>query len=511
MPETVDNKQIFSLLEVTRSIRKTIADRYQNAYWIKAEMNKLNHYSHSGHCYPELVEKQDGKVVAQIRSNLWKEDYNQINNNFLKVLKEPLKDGIKILFQATISFDPMYGLSLRIIDIDPSFTLGDLEKEKLETIQKLKEEGIFHKNKSRPLPLIPQRIAIISVETSKGYADFLRVLENNHWNYRFFHFLFPSLLQGERAVESIISQLKRVKKVKQHFDVVAIIRGGGGDIGLSCYNHYKLAREIALFPIPVFTGIGHATNETVVEMTSHTNAITPTKLAEFLIQQFHNFSVPVQKAEVYIRDQSIRMLRDERKRFGSEIKLFRSVTRNVLEYNHNETMGLLQSLFRQTQFICRNESVYVADLRSGIRKSAVNMYNSAKRDLRLFGLNIKKDVQTHLREFNQLVFHNSRQMVRGSHVILTHDKRMISQTHEKLPGLNHTVIRNEIRGLTHIEKQVENMNPLNVLKRGYSITTIDGTVIKSAGQVKQGDVLNTLVYDGSINSTVNFKKLNINE
>ncbi|MEO0075571.1 MAG: exodeoxyribonuclease VII large subunit [candidate division WOR-3 bacterium] len=196
MPETVNDKQVFSLLEVTKSIQKTLPDRYKSSFWVKAEMNKLNFYKQSGHCYPELVEKKDGKIIAQIKSHLWRDDFNRVNNNFQRILNEPLKDGIKILFLAKISFDPVHGLALWIIDIDSSYTLGDLEREKQETIKQLKEEGIFNKNKTLNLPLLPQRIAIISVETSKGYADFLKVIETNSWNYKFFHILFPSLLQG---------------------------------------------------------------------------------------------------------------------------------------------------------------------------------------------------------------------------------------------------------------------------------------------------------------------------
>ncbi|CAK0767621.1 exodeoxyribonuclease VII large subunit [Gammaproteobacteria bacterium] len=322
MPETVNDKQVFSLLEVTKSIQKTIAERYKSSFWVKAEMNKLNFYSQSGHCYPELVEKQNGKVIAQMRSNLWKEDYISINNNFKKVLNEPLKDGIKILFLAKVSFESSYGLALRIIDIDPSYTLGDLEKEKQETIKKLNDEKIFNINKSLKLPLLPQRIAIISVETSKGYKDFLGKIESNPWGYKFFHMLFPSLLQGEKIIQSISTQLQLIRKVKTHFDVVAIIRGGGGDVGLSSYNNYELAKEIALFPIPILTGIGHITNETVVEMVSHKNLITPTDLADFLTQKFHNFSVPVKEAQQKITDKSKRLISDEKKNFSRRLNYF---------------------------------------------------------------------------------------------------------------------------------------------------------------------------------------------
>src|SRR5690606_4336848 len=140
--------------------------------------------------------------------------------------------------------------------------------------RRLREEGVYDRNRELKLALLPQRVAVISVETSKGYADFVKVIESNSWGYRFVHRLFPSLLQGDRAVESIRTQLRNIGKLADRYDVVAIIRGGGGDTGLSCFNDYTLARDIALFPLPVITGIGHATNETVVEMVAHRNAIT---------------------------------------------------------------------------------------------------------------------------------------------------------------------------------------------------------------------------------------------
>src|SRR5690606_26888894 len=182
------------------------------------------------------------------------------------------------------------GISLRIIDIDPNFSLGLLVREKQQSIERLRKEQIFDANRRIPFPLLPKRIAIISVETSKGLADFLNILDHNDWHYRFEYSLFPALLQGEKAIGSIIGQLHKIAESGSQFDAVALIRGGGGDVGLSCYNHYALASEIARFPIPVLTGIGHATNETVSELVAYKNAITPTGLAEFLIQHFHNFS-----------------------------------------------------------------------------------------------------------------------------------------------------------------------------------------------------------------------------
>ncbi|MCX8473571.1 MAG: exodeoxyribonuclease VII large subunit, partial [Sediminibacterium sp.] len=287
MPE---DKQIFSLSMVANSISKTLKERYKQLYWIKAEMNKLNYYSYSGHCYPELVEKKDQKVIAQVKAIIWKTDFIRINKIFSEVVKEELKDGIKILFQASITYDAVHGLSLIIQDIDPQFSLGDLEFEKKQTIEKLNQLHLFHTNKEKKLPLLPKRIAIISVQTSKGYVDFMNLLQEIKKKYVIDTYLFPAILQGSEAITTIIQQLKNIAKLKNHFDAVAIIRGGGGDIGLSCYNHFELCKEICSFPLPILCGIGHATNETVCEMVAYFSGITPSKLASFLIQKYDDFN-----------------------------------------------------------------------------------------------------------------------------------------------------------------------------------------------------------------------------
>lgn len=420
MSESVNPRKVFTLLEVAMSIGKTLGGRYSSAFWLKAEINKLNFYALSGHCYPELVEKRDGKVIAQMKSNLWNSDLLRINEQFLNTLKEPLKDGIQVLMYASIQFDSLYGLSLRIIDIDPSYSLGELERERLATIDRLKREGIFDANRWTPFPVLPQRVAIISVETSKGYSDFLNVLENNSWGYRFFYFMFPALLQGDRSVASIIAQLHRIKRVLSHFDVVAIIRGGGGDVGLSSYNNYDLCREVAQFPIPVITGIGHSTNETVTEMVAYRNAITPTELADFLLQAFHNFSVPVQNAEKSIAGLSKNILLDSQQEFVNAIRHFRSATANNL----------------------RHHKTALNDLGTNVKRSAANF------------------------------------------------------------------IRQQQTEVTSLEKNVQLLDPVNVLRRGFTITYQNGNVIKSISEVKTGEQVTTQTADGEITSTVLSSKSN---
>jgi exodeoxyribonuclease VII large subunit len=480
MPEQLYDKKVFSLLEVTNSIRNTLASRYTSSFWVKAEMNKLNYYKHSGHCYPELVEKKDGKIIAQIKAHLWKDDYQRINAAFQRVLKEPLKDGIKILFEARIVFDPVYGLSLWIRDIDPGYTLGDLEREKQETLERLRREGLFHKNKALRLPLLPQRIAIISVETSKGYADFLKVIDRNTWGYRFFHMLFPSLLQGDKAVQDITAQLRRIRKVQHYFDVVAITRGGGGDVGLSCFNHYELAKELACFPLPVLTGIGHATNETVAEMVAHYNAITPTKLGEFLLQCFHNVSVPVQNAATTIKEKALRLLDEEQLRFRSEMKLFRSVAENSRNVHRNRLQQQAHQLQSQSRYILGTYNSRLRLLQSEIRKENALLMKENSLRLKQFISAVQKSSGARL----QWLRLQGMQLQQR----LLYQSRMASKTH--------------LAGLQALEKNVANMSPENVLKRGYSITLCNGKAVTDITQVQPGNVLHTLIFGGQITSTV---------
>lgn len=458
MPETVDEKRVFSLLEVTASIQKTLSNRYTSSFWVKAEMNKLNFYPHSGHCYPDLVEKAEGRIVAQLKSTLWKDDYVRINENFINVVKAPLKEGIKMLFCARITFDPVYGLSLRIIDIDPVFSLGELEREKQESIARLKEEGLFDRNKSLPFPLLPQRLAVISVQTSKGYADFQKVISGNPWGYKFAHALFPSLLQGDRAVDSIRYQLQRIRKVSSHFDVVAIIRGGGGEVGLSCFNDYQLSKDIASFPLPVLTGIGHATNETVVEMVAYRNAITPTELADFLLQKFHDFSVPVQRAEKYLTETARRILGDEHRHLQHTVKYFRSVTDNVLIRSHHDIRQQGRDLFRQANLNLLRQKEANASVVYKVRSMSLAFCNLRTQEVR-----------------QQL------QMLRR--------------------GAS-TFVKARLMEADNVAKAIANLDPQNVLKRGYSITRVNGKSVTRIDEVKSSDVLETTLTDGTVTSTV---------
>jgi exodeoxyribonuclease VII large subunit len=306
------------------------------------------------------------------------------------------------------------------------------------------------------------------------------VLQQNGWGYKFFNMLFPSLLQGDKAAESMLRQLKRIRKVAHHFDVVAILRGGGGDVGLSCYNDYQLACEIANFPLPVMTGIGHATNETVVEMIAHVNAITPTKLAEFLLQQFHNYAVPVKEAERKVIDLSNRMISTTCKDFHAEIKLFRSVTENLIQHNSHHMLTLSMSLQQQTQLRFRNEQQELFQIRSGLRRTTQTLFQSMDLRVRQFASSIRKDAKGMIGQEQQSIKQLNQQMQQGSAMRF------------KTASLE----------LQHTERQIDNMSPQQVLKRGYSITLHKGKSISDAAVLQEGDIIQTVLANGELVSQV---------
>lgn len=279
-------QKVYALSEITGSIERMFEKFYDRPYWIKAEISALNLYAVSGHCFPLMVEKSEGKVKAQLKATIWKEDLHIITRKFEEATKETFREGLNIMFLAYVRFSSTYGLSLQIIDIEPMFTLGEMALEKMNTITLLKKEEIFLNNKKLKLPPLLKKIAVISVETSKGYNDLIVTLSTNNKGYKVITTLFPAVLQGKGAVESIIRQLRLIKSGVGLFDAVVIVRGGGDDVGLSCYDNIDLAREVALFPVPVITGIGHSTNETVVEMVACVNKITPTDVAHFILAGF---------------------------------------------------------------------------------------------------------------------------------------------------------------------------------------------------------------------------------
>lgn len=474
------DKKVYSLSSVTKAIENVINTHCNKTIWVKAEIVKLNYYNQSGHAYPDLVEKKDGKILAEIRGNIWSSNFEQINKKFKSVLNEGLGDNMTIVCLATVKYSSVYGLSLNITDIDPSYTLGELAKQKAETIKKLKEENIFTLNKGIIMPTIPKTFAIISVESSKGYSDFINVINNNSWGYKFHYLLFPAILQGDRATTTIIAQLERIKKYTNVFDFVTIIRGGGGDIGLSCYDDYVLAKAIATFPIPVLTGIGHSTNETVAELVCYKNFITPTKVAEFLIQKYHNFSVPINEHVDKINNFISQLFDKQASNIKETARLFNSITNRLFDYQKHSIVRSAEQIEKSTQKILTIEHINITNNANIIQKT-VSKLIQIQNQLLLQSFNLLKSCKDLiLNNQNSALFDFKKYILLYSKTILEKNNFEINNTHDKITILS----------------------PMNTLKRGFSITRFNGKSINNSMQVKAGDFIETEFYEGKIESLV---------
>ncbi|MBK9048132.1 MAG: exodeoxyribonuclease VII large subunit [Bacteroidetes bacterium] len=259
---TSTKEKFLSLSAISQGIRTAIQSKFgDQLLWIVAEISEMS--VRKGHCYLSLVEKLPGNSapVCEMKGIVWSTKFERIHTIFQKATGNELRSGSVILFQASVRFDVKWGLSLIVEDIEPKYTIGLLQQERDKTIAALREEGIFNNNRLLPFPLVPQRIAAISARDSRGYEDFINKLETNSKGYKFEVDLYPSLLQGEKAAGEMVDRLIRIFNNKEKYDLVVIVRGGGGAIDLNCFNDYRLSRAVARFPIPVLTGIGHTMNQ----------------------------------------------------------------------------------------------------------------------------------------------------------------------------------------------------------------------------------------------------------
>jgi len=279
----MDN-QTLSLFELNNIIKGVLVDNLPEHFWIRAETSDVR-VNQNGHCYLEFIEKDNKgqSLIAKSRAMIWSNTFYMLRAYFENATGQSFSSGLKVLVQVSAEFHELYGFSLTVHDIDPSYTLGDQARNRALILKQLEEDGVIDLNKELELPQPTNRIAIISSPTAAGYEDFCDQLANNPYGFVFYTKLFPAIMQGDRAADSIISALELIYEYQDCFDAVAIIRGGGATSDLNCFDSYLLAASCAQFPLPIITGIGHERDETVLDIVAHTRAKTPTAVAEFLI------------------------------------------------------------------------------------------------------------------------------------------------------------------------------------------------------------------------------------
>lgn len=448
-----------SLHELTVQIQEAIEVSLPILTWVVGEISDFKENS-SGHCYLELIEKDEKTehVKAKLRATIWARNYRSLKAYFENSTGVSLGSGIKILVQCSVNFHPLYGLSLNIIDIEPNYTLGDLEHQRQQTINRLMDDGVIDMNKETVLPILPKRIAIISSSTAAGYQDFVHQLKNNAFGYGFNIKLFSAIMQGTKAEESIIMALDQIFGQLPQWDVVAIIRGGGSQIDLSYFDSYHLASNIAQFPIPVLTGIGHEKDYTIADMVAHTRLKTPTAVAEFLISRFNMAENRLlELKDLFTHSVSNKILIE--KNYLHRIQM--EATPHLIKRITSEQIALRNLVFNFNSKIERVLSNATADI--------------SHQEYRLGHLS----KQPLLEEISRLETFNK--------IFRKQAKRLMAREEEKINLLERTALA---------------YDPEIVLKRGFSITRSQGKVVHKSKLLKEGDVLETTFAQGKTYSTV---------
>ena len=404
-----------TLLELNGRVKSTLQFEMPDAYWVQAEISGINP-SGQGHCYIELVQKDPtGRTfLAKAKANIWRTTWIRLRPFFEQQTGESLKVGMKVLLQVTVSFHEVYGYSLTVQDIDPTYTLGDMARRRREILQQLEKDGVIGLNKELDIPVLPHRIAVISSATAAGYGDFCDQLNKNVYGFRFYTKLFPAIMQGDDVESSVISAMDAVARRRDDFDVLVIIRGGGAVSELSCFDSYSLAFNIANFPLPVITGIGHERDDTVADVVAHTKVKTPTAAAEFLINRMFDTASAMETLTHRMSDAVVERMNAEKLRIER-------VTQK------------LPSLFA------------VAKVRR--EQMLENLWNRT------------------------------------------------------VTGVNN-IITSQIHKIELMEKGISSADPVLILKRGYTITRVNGRVVKGAMGLNKGDRLTTSFPDGTIESEI---------
>lgn len=272
-----------TLREFNNRIKRLLNNPAVCNCWICADLSDVN--VRGGHCYLELLEKDErtGATVAKMRGIIWANRFAYLRQKFVQVTGQDLRSGLKVMLEVSVNYHEQYGISLIITDIDPSYTLGDMERLRREILTRLKAEGIIDMNKQLEFPVVPQRIAIVSAAGAAGYGDFMNQLHHNAYGLQFYTCLFPAVMQGKETVASVTAALDRINSHIDLFDCVVIIRGGGSTSDLNSFDDYNLAANVAQFPLPVVVGIGHERDVTILDYVACRRVKTPTAAAELLI------------------------------------------------------------------------------------------------------------------------------------------------------------------------------------------------------------------------------------
>lgn len=452
-----------SLTELQLIIKDSLYMALPGMYWVVAEISEMKE-NYAGHCFMELVEKHPDEINirARVRAVIWAKRYSFLKPLFENITGESLKEGFKVLLKIAVEYHEVYGLSLVINDIDPAFTIGEMAVKRKQIIRKLEQEGVFSMNKELDFPILPKRIAVISSKNAAGYSDFLKHLYVNSYGFSFHTALFDASMQGTETEKSVIDALDRISEHIELFDVVVIIRGGGSQTDLSWFDNYKIAYFITQFPLPVLTGIGHEKDITVTDMVAYNSLKTPTAVADFIVNavsETENYLVEMGNS---ISELSLSVIVENREKLDrNRMKLIPAAGLKIAEEKKKLSASIIAIINTGKEYLFR-EKITPANFKSRLGIS-VRSYSGEREN------NINKYLA---------------------------DLKMNSIKYLKLSS-------NSIEALN---TNLLMLSPENVLKRGYTMTSLNGRIVKNAGTLIEGDIIETQFSDGSVKSKVTGEK-----
>ncbi len=471
--------QRLTLVELNDLIKDALIDAFPATLWVVAEVSELKE-NRSGHCYLELIEKEGNNIVARNRATIWSYTYRMLKPYFETTTGQLFTQGIKILVQVSVEFHSAYGLSLNVRDIDPVYTVGDLALQRKEIIMRLQEEGIFSMNKELELPLVPQKIAIISSKTAAGYQDFVHQLENNERGFRFYTHLFEAYMQGVEAVPSIVAALERIFTYDDFFDAVVIIRGGGATADLSCFDNYDLAFNITQFPLPVITGIGHEKDDTIIDMIAHTRLKTPTAVAEFFISGMEQFEDRLLDLETEIITGVRGKLEAQQEELEQVVEFIDTSVTSFINEKRNQLARTGNVLSQKVSRYTFSKNYALKDVRHR-GQAAVAVWKTGQK-------NVLEQKQRALKRITDEALQKEQvNLIRHKTVLINEARQRLRIEQERI-YLNKNIVRL--------------LSPENVLKRGYTLTLKQGRIVKSANGLRVGEELDTRFADGEIKSRI---------
>jgi exodeoxyribonuclease VII large subunit len=468
-----------TLSQLNEAIKDALLDAFPTTVWVVAEVSELKE-NRSGHCYLELIEKQDNTILARSRATIWSYTFRMLKPYFETSTGQSFASGIKIMVQATVEYHPAYGLSLNIKDIDPTYTVGDMALQRKEIITRLQSEGIFEMNKELELPLVPQKIAIISSATAAGFQDFMNQLEGNEFGFKYYTKLFEATMQGAETVPSIIYALERIFQYEDFFDVVIIIRGGGATADLASFDNYDLAFNVTQFPLPIITGIGHEKDDTIIDLVAHTRMKTPTAVAEFLISGVASYYERLQELE------------------NEVVKLVRS----AIDEEQNKLERIAESLNYSVSGFINEKEVQLTKTGNELQQKVSEF--SFKKNYELN--NLKHDLDSAVAlwfvENKNRVYQKQRVLKRVADAAIVKEEGKLIHLKEQLEYELRRILFKEKERIHINENTTRLLDPKNVLKRGYSLTLKEGEIVKTAKQLNPNDEIETRFADGSVKSKI---------